>query len=532
MSLLHASDISYRHEGQGDPVFSAASFDVDPGDRVGLVGPNGSGKTTLLRLIAGELAPTSGEIARRRGLRVVHARQEVAPDPATPAGGYVLGARPDVAEARAELARLEAAIDDDASAIRYAERLAAYEEIGGYAFETRVGAVLDALGIDERGREIPLGALSSGQRSRAQLARLLLAPADLLLLDEPTNHLDAAARAWLEEFLVSAEPALVVVSHDRRLLDRVTTRTFELRRGVLSAYAGNLAEARARREVEERHAWEAYEARERKVAAARRASEARMRVAAKVLRTPPGVRHSQDFYGAKAARVQRTARILRERAAREERAEKPWTEPPRSRLDFAHVRRAGGDAVACEGVVKRFGEAVVLDGIDLRVAGDERCAVVGPNGAGKSTLLRIVAGLGRADAGEARVGAGVRAGYFAQNAEHLDDERSALAACVDAGGADSLARTVLACLRIRGEMATRPLRSLSPGERSRVAIARLLVSGANLLLLDEPTNHLDLDAREALEETLEGFPGAILFVSHDRELVSRLATSVLELPGI
>ncbi len=530
MSLLHFSDVAFSYPGQSEPLFREVTFDVNPGDRVALVGPNGAGKTTLLGLVAGELAPAAGGIVRRRGLTVAYGRQDVESEPSHAIYEFVLRSDDRIASLRDELATLEPSLDDPELAVRYAVRLAEYDEAGGFALEARADAVLDGLGIGADERRLSLAELSWGQRSRVQLARLLLTPADLLILDEPTNHLDVAALEWLEGFVARAEPAMILVSHDRRFLDRVSTSTLDLRRGRLTVYAGGFRAAREQRAVDERRAMEAYEASVRRRDAARRASEGRMRLAAKVARTPPGVRLGQDFYGAKAARVLRTARIMSERAVREEATvEKPWTEPAATRLEFANVAPAGDGAVVCEAISKAFDGRPALDGVDLRIGGGERVAILGPNGAGKSTLLRLIAGVERADAGAIRLGGRVRLGYLAQNADDLDPERSPAEICTGDGVDETWARTLLACLRIRGEAANRPVGTLSSGERTRVAVARLLVSASNVLLLDEPTNHLDVEGREGLEDALSQYPGAIVFVSHDRDFVDRLADRVVTL---
>lgn len=529
MSLLQASALAFRHDSQADWLFRNVSFEINPGDRVALVGPNGAGKTSLLRILTGELEPCSGNLVRRTGLRLASVRQEVSAPAGEPLRDFVLDADALLGSLRREQHVLEAGVDDEATALRYAELLTAYEAAGGYRLEARAESVLDGLGFDARERSLAMGQLSSGQRSRAELARLLLSPADLLLIDEPTNHLDVEAREWLERYLEGLEAACLLISHDRVFLSRATSRTFELRKGALTVYEGSYELYREQRALAERQAWERYEAQQRRVAAAERAAQQRMRIAVKVAKAPAGVRHGHDFYQAKAARIQRTARILRERSTREPRAAKPFVETAIPRLDFAGVRRSGDTVLRIEGLAKSFDGKPLFSGLFASLGRGERWAVVGPNGSGKTTLLRIVHGLDRPDAGSVETGSGVRVGYFSQEGEHMDPETSPLAFCLAANADETWVRTILACLKVRADQVQQPIGSLSGGERAKVALAALLVGGANFLLLDEPTNHLDVEAREALEGTLAQYPGTILFVSHDRYFVEELADHVIDL---
>ncbi|HEY0873638.1 MAG TPA: ABC-F family ATP-binding cassette domain-containing protein [Vicinamibacterales bacterium] len=526
MSLLQASGLAFRHPSQPDWLFNDVSFNVSPGDRIGLVGPNGSGKTSLLQILSGQRAPSAGRFVRRAGLRITHVRQEVqAPDDERLLD-FVLNADAALTALRREVRRLEACLDDETAALRYADRLADYESAGGFALEVEVERVLEGLGFDHRERTLPVRHLSSGQRARATLARALAAPADLLLMDEPTNHLDSATREWLERWLSEASAACVIVSHDRGFLDAVTGRTFELRAGRLTVFEGAFAFYREQRTLLEHQAWERYEQQQRRSSAVARAAEARMKVASRVQRAPAGARHGHDFYQAKAARVQRTARILRERIVRAGPVEKPRVDPDIPTLDFAAVRRSGGSVLTARGLSKAWGGRQLFAGLSLWIGDGERLAVTGPNGSGKTTLLRVIAGLERPDAGVVTLGTGTRIGYFSQEGEHLDPGVSPLAYCLAINPDETWVRTLLACLRVRADQVRQPIGQLSGGERAKVALAALLVGGANLLLLDEPTNHLDIDAREALERTLVQFPGALIVVSHDERFVGAVATDV------
>ncbi len=529
MSLLNVSGLSFRYPSKAGFVFQTVTFEINPSDRIGLVGPNGSGKTTLLRLLAGELEPTAGSIAHQRDLRVSHVPQESQVRSDETVEGHVFGAFAELSLTRLKLRDLESDLDTVQRATDYANLLAEYEARGGFQAESRTAKILEGLGFDTRERGLAMGHLSSGQRARAELARLLLAPAGLLLIDEPTNHLDLAAREWLESYLSRVETAYLMVSHDRYLLNQVTTRTFEIRTEGFSAFEGNYEAYREQRALRDRQGWERYEAQQRRLQAAWQSSRRRMNLARKVSRTPSGVRHGKDFYAGKAAKVARTARILRERAEREPRAFKPRVEDPIRTLTFPNVARASDVVLRIEGLSKAYGSKQLFEGLSFTVARGERWAILGPNGCGKTTLLRLLLGLEAPDAGSIRLGAHVKLGYHAQQGENLELDQSAVAICRSAHEDETWVRTILGCLRLRGKLAEQPVGETSLGERSKVALARLLLSGANLLLLDEPTNHLDIEAHEAVEETLEQFPGTILFVSHDRYFLERLAGKTLRL---
>ena len=512
MSLLNVSGLSFRYPSTIE-LFRHATFAIDAGDCLAIVGPNGAGKSTLLRILAGELEPGGGTIARRKELRIAHAEQSGAGG-SNSAFDYVFGARPHLAALRSRLAAPEWE-----TPVGYAELVNDYEASGGYAAETRTERILDGLGFAPGEWHLPPSSLSGGQRTRAALARALHADADLLLLDEPTNHLDIRAREWLEEQLAARSGACVLVSHDRMLLRRVATRVVEIERGEVTVFEGGYQDYRVRRALLERQAWENYEGFQRRKAAAEQAAERRSRLATKVATPPPGVRTSRDFYARKAAKVARTARLLRERVEHGPAVSKPWEEQPMPVLEFAGVRRSGDIALEVTNLAKQYPGKRLFAGVSFHLARGERIAVTGANGSGKTTLLRILNGTEAADCGTVRLGAHVVRGYYAQDAENLDPAATPLEIC----GAGTLARTLLACLKLRPDRVDQPLGEVSAGERAKVALVRLLVSGANLLLLDEPTNHLEIEAQEALEKTLAQYPGSVVLISHDRSFLDAIA---------
>ncbi len=486
MSLLNVHGLAMRYPG-ADELFRDATFEINPQDKIGLVGRNGAGKTSLMRLLAGRVEPTRGAITRRGDLLVEMIEQTPATAVDTPLLEFVL-------ETRRET-------------------------------EAQARRVLGGLSFSEREFTQPISLLSSGQRARAELARGLLSGADLLLADEPTNHLDIEARQWLEEYLSRVASACLVVSHDRTLLNRFATRILEIDRGRIRLYEGGYDDYRHGRALRERQEWDRYEADQKRAAADRRAAEHRARLARNVAQTPAGVRSGHDFYRRKAGKVARTARILRERAVRESETPKPWEEASIPALDFAHVRRAGDIVLSVEHLAKSFGDKTLFSDLSFYLARGERVALAGPNGSGKTTLLRILLDLEPADRGQARLGAHVTPGYYAQEGENLDPSLTPLDIC----GGETLPRTLLACLKLDRDRVTAPIAALSAGERAKVALTRLLVGDANLLLLDEPTNHLEIEAQEAVEQALAQFPGTILLVSHDRSFLAAIASRTIRL---
>lgn len=374
--------------------------------------------------------------------------------------------------------------------------------------------------------------LSSGQRTREALAELMRTPCDLVLLDEPTNHLDVEARDWLAHWLERSRVTAVIVSHDRDFLDRVTTRTIAVERGRVKSYAGNYEFMLAERSDSEGRAWSEYDSQQRRIAAAEVAAEKRDRLSKKVAKAPAGVRQCQDFYARKAAKVARTGRLLRERQKIEPTIAKPWQEQSISDLDFSHVPYCSELALHVDRLAAGYDGAAVFDDVSFHCHRGERWALSGANGSGKTTLLRALLGELPPMAGRIRWGAGVRTGYYAQEHEHLSPRTTPLDVCLEVCPDETAVRTMLACLKLKADLVRQPLGSLSLGERSKTAMARLLLGHYNALLLDEPTNHLEMEAQEALAEALKHYPGVLIFVSHDRWFTREVSTNLLTLGSV
>ncbi len=357
---------------------------------------------------------------------------------------------------------------------------------------------------------------SGGEHSREQLARVFAADADLVILDEPTNHLDLDGREWLERRLARLRAAAIVASHDRAFLEAVANRVIEVERGKAQVYNVGYPEFRTMKQKQTAQQWADYEGFRRRKTAIESAARKRDRLSAKVAQAPPGAKQSHDFYRAKAARVARTARLLRERVADAgQQVEKPWEEQGIGDLTFDNIRRAGDVVLTVEGLEARG----LFEGLTFHLRRGDRLAITGPNGSGKTTLLRMLAGLRRPDGGTIRLGANVEAASIEQVLEEqLDFRQSPLEIC----GTTTAARTLLGCLKVPVGCLNRPLGSLSGGERTKVAMAKILNARANLLLLDEPTNHLEIEAQEALEAALRIYPGTVIAVSHDRAFLEAL----------
>jgi ATPase subunit of ABC transporter with duplicated ATPase domains len=374
----------------------------------------------------------------------------------------------------------------------------------------------------------PKSVRSGGEQNRERLARILGSSADLIVLDEPTNHLDLHAREWLERKLFARRGACLFASHDRAFLEAVADRVIEVERGKVKVYDCGYAEYRRLKSVREAQEWADYEAFERRKSAMELAARKREQLAVKVATAPSGARHSKDFYARKASKVAQTGRMLRERVSLpDKQVAKPWEEQPIDGLTFERVRRAGDVVLSVESVSKSFRrERPLFHGLSFYLRRGDRLVIAGSNGSGKTTLLNILAGLLAPDQGHVRRGANVEIASIAQILDReIDHSLTPLQVC----GTDTTARTLLACLKLPVVCLNRPLRTLSGGERTKVALARMLNSPANLLLLDEPTNHLEVEAQEAFEQALSMYPGTVVAISHDRAFIESLGPECIEL---
>lgn len=539
--MLRVSDLTKRFPD--GVVLARVSFVLNQGEKIGLVGPNGSGKSTLLKILAGQLRPDGGAVSLGLNERVGYLEQYPERELDRTVAAALAASNPDLDAARAAMADAAARLacpellpeEQEATLATYAAASERFEALGGYEVEHRAAIVRDglALGAIDPGRTV--GSLSGGQKTRLALARLLLAEPTLLLLDEPTNYLDLPALLWLERFIAASPHAAIVVSHDRRFLDRTVSAILELDPDThtLTRYTGNYSDyAAAKRREREKYAAR-YQDQVGRVNAVQQQIAA---LKGKALTTETGTIH---FHYRKVAKgVARRAKVQERRLERFLASEEKLDRPEEAkRLYLADLATGAVDdrrlAVAARGLRVAYGDVVVLDGLDLTVHGGDRLALVGPNGSGKSTLLRALAGLplpGAVVAGETRLGDGVRVGYLPQ--EHGGDPvagAKSVLATFRAGVVmrEDEARAFLDKFLFSGEAVHRRVADLSYGERAKLALATLVAGGATFLVLDEPTSHLDLPALERIEEALAEYTGPLVVASHDRYFLARLGVTAV-----
>ena len=501
--MITVTDLTLRAGAR--TLLETASFTIARGDRVGLVGRNGAGKTTLARVLAGEGLADGGTIVRSGAVGYLPQGPGEG-DTGVTARDRVLSGRAMDAVLREIRAATEAMAAGDRGAIerygRLEDRLTA---LGGYGAEAEAASMAASLGLPGRLLDQPLRALSGGQRRRVELARILFGGADTLLLDEPTNHLDADSIAWLRDFLRGHRGGLVVISHDAGLLDSTVNRVFHLdaNRAALDVYNVGWKAYREQRENDERRR-RRERANAEKKAGALLAQADRMRYKATLAKTALSMEKRAERLLAGVAEVRRADRV--------------------ARLRFPDPAPCGRVVLTARGLSKGYGSTEVFTGVDLEVERASRTVVLGVNGAGKTTLLRALASLEQPDAGLVIAGHGLKLGYYAQEHETLRADRTVLdnmrAAAPDADL--SVVRGILGSFLFSGDTVEQEVRTLSGGEKTRLALAALVVSGANLLLLDEPTNNLDPASREEVLSALSGYRGAVLLVTHDEGAVQAL----------
>jgi ATPase subunit of ABC transporter with duplicated ATPase domains len=499
-------------------LFVDASFQLNSGEKVGLVGPNGSGKTTLFRMITGEEVADDGEVSIPRKLTIGYFRQDVEEMSGRSVLDEAILGSGRVGDLHHELEQLNHAMSDptragemDAVLARFGEVEEEYAHLGGYALEAQAREVLHGLGFDDETVDGDVGALSGGWKMRVAMARVLLGRPDVLLMDEPTNHLDIESIIWLESFLKSRSGALLMTSHDRDFMNRVVTKVAEIDDGEIAMYSGNYDFYERERAIRDANREAAYARQQAMLAKEQRFID---RFAA---------------HAAKAAQVQSRVKAL-------DKIEK--IELPKRRkvvqFDFRMPPRSGEQVAVLEDVRKAYGRRVVHDGLSMTIRRGERWCVMGKNGAGKSTLLKMIAGQIAPDAGQVRLGASLKMGYFAQQSlDVLDPDLTVEEQLREDFPHESIGalRNLAGAFQFSGEDVDKKIRALSGGEKTRLVLARMLLDPPNFLVLDEPTNHLDLATKEMLLESLKDFDGTMLFVSHDRAFLRALSNRVLELGG-
>jgi len=499
-------------------LFVEATFQLNPGDRVGLVGPNGAGKTTIFRMIVGEEVPDDGDVSVPKRMTIGYFRQDVEEMSGRSVLDEAIAGSGRVGDLHHELESLQHAMGDphrsgemDAILARFGVVQEEYDHMGGYALESRAREVLHGLGFDDDRIDGDVGELSGGWKMRVAMARVLLGAPDVLLMDEPTNHLDIESIVWLETYLREFKGALLMTSHDREFLNRLVTKVAEIDGGEITVYSGNYDFYERERGLRDLNR-EATYARQQAMLAKEQRFIDRFRT-----------------HAAKASQVQSRIKAL-------DKIEKVTLPKRRTVVSFSFRAppRSGDQVAVIENLGKAYGRRVVFDGMNLTIRRGERWAVMGRNGAGKTTLLRIIAGALEPDSGAVRLGASLKMGYFAQQSlDVLDADLTVfeqLSADFPLEGFGVI-RSLAGAFQFSGDDVDKKIQSLSGGERSRLAMARLLFDPPNFLVLDEPTNHLDLATKQMLVESLGSFEGTMIFVSHDRTFLRGLGTRVLELGG-
>ncbi|MBL8293234.1 MAG: ABC-F family ATP-binding cassette domain-containing protein [Bryobacterales bacterium] len=499
-------------------VFVDASFQLNPSEKVGLVGPNGAGKTTLFRMIVGDETPDDGDLTVPRKVTIGYFRQDVEEMKGRSVLDEAIAGSGRVGDLHHELEELQHAMEDPARADemdrildRFGEVQEQYEHLGGYTLEAQAREVLHGLGFPDYQIDGDVGALSGGWKMRVALARVLLGRPDVLLMDEPTNHLDLESIIWLEQFLKTYEGALLMTSHDREFMNRIVTKIAEIDGGEIITYSGNYDFYERERAIRETNQQAAF-ARQQAMLAKEQRFIDRFRT-----------------HAAKAAQVQSRIKAL-------DKIEK--IELPKKRqvvkFEFRVPPRSGDQVAVLEDIDKSYGDRVIYQGFNLTIRRGERWAVMGKNGAGKTTLLKMIAGATPPDRGTIRLGASLAMGYFAQQSlDVLDSDLTISEQLQKDFPQDSIGslRTLAGAFQFSGDDVDKRIRSLSGGEKSRLAMARMLYNPPNFLVLDEPTNHLDLATKEMLIDALKDFEGTMIFVSHDRTFLRGLGSRVLELGG-
>ena len=501
----------------GKNVLDGLTFQVDQGERVGLLGRNGAGKTTLFKILTGELDYDEGTVVVGQGRRVGLISQI----PVYPAGCTVEDvlrsafARLEslAEEMRALEARMAAGESDPAILKRYGTLSERFEAFGGYDTDVAVNKIANGLSIPDRPRSQLFDSLSGGEKTRVNLGRLILEDTDILLLDEPTNHLDLHATEWLEEYIRSFHGTVVTISHDRYFLDRTVTRVIEIQDGKAEFYSGNYSFYAVEKERRYQERMKQYEKEQAKIAQLEKAAE-QLRVWA--------------FMGMD--KTYRRAISMEKRIERMRTTSKP-TKARKMDARFSSAEFHGDEVLGIRNVSKSYGDKHLFEGISLKVEGGERIALIGDNGTGKSTLIKMIVGELYPDDGRIKTGPQVKEAYLPQivRFDHPDWNLVENMMAAKKGLSAQSARNRLAAYDFRGEDVFKPVSVLSGGEQSRLRLCMLMDEEINLLILDEPTNHLDIAAREWIEEAVEAYDGTLLFVSHDRYFINRFATRIWEL---
>jgi ATP-binding cassette subfamily F protein 3 len=487
-------------------LFEDVSLQINRGERVGLIGPNGAGKSTLFSLILGTEEPDAGTITREKNVVVGHLPQESAPAGDGTVLELAMAITPEVAELQRKIKTWDS--EHPAETEHHENIHARYDALGGYQLEPKAKRLLAGLSFREKDFGRPLREMSGGWVMRAHLARLLTLEPDILMLDEPTNHLDLESLQWFQEYLRGYPGGILMISHDRNFLNELTTHTLEIRQRRLIRYRGNYDSCLEQRAAADAQLLSAYKNQQREIA------------------------HMMEFVdrfrakNTKAAQAQSKLKQIE----RMEKIEPPASADKKIHFRFPQPERGGLKAITLKDIHHSYGANVIYSGIDFQAERGQRIVLVGPNGAGKSTLLKLLAGVLKPHSGARELGHNVKSGYYSQyRVDMLDATRTVLEEAMETPQriTEESVRTVLGCFLFRGDDVFKKISVLSGGEKSRLALVKLLLDPPNLLLMDEPTTHLDMASIEALLAALEQFSGTIIFISHDVYFIRQLSTHVV-----
>ena len=500
-----------------DVLFEDVSFSIDEHDKIGFVGANGAGKTTLFKIMLKECGIDGGEIFENNQTRIGYMQQQTNLTSDKTVYDELMTVFAPLVRMEAELEQLARQIErGEGDSLRLAERQHAlreqYEKEGGLIFRSVAKASLMGLGFREQELSMDFNSLSGGQKTRVFLCKILLSQANLLFLDEPTNHLDIQSAEWLENFLRDYKGAFVVISHDRYFLDRISNKIFALENGHLSVYNGNYTRYLEQKEERRKTAERSYENTKREI------------------NRLEGIVEQQRRWN-REKNIKTAESKLKMIARLEQTLEKPEEEQEGVRFSFTANAVGGNDVLTAQTLAMRFGEKRLFDHADFHLKRGERVFLLGPNGCGKTTLFKLILGELTPSGGEIVQGANIQIGYYDQTQDHLDYSKTVFDEVADSYPkmTQTQVRCALAAFLFRGDDVFKLISELSGGERAKVSLLKLMLSGANLLLLDEPTNHLDISSREALEDALTGYDGTVLAISHDRYFINKLANRVLYL---
>lgn len=521
--MIHISGISKQYGNK--ILYKNGSFQINPGEKIGLVGPNGAGKSTIFKVIMGEEGVDSGAVSKSDRLVVGYFHQNIEDMRGRSALEEVKAAHPELPRLQAALKTMEHQledsainpIDDDAMTSlleKYGEAQAEFERLGGYDIESRAAEILTGLGIGPDDYHRPTESFSGGWKMRIALAKILALNPDVLLMDEPTNHLDLESIIWLEEWLNNYPGSILMTSHDRDFMNRLVSKIVEIANKTITVYGGNYDFYEKERNIR----------REQLIAQAKRQEDMLAKEEEFIARFAARASHAAQVQ----SRVKKLEKIDRiEIPAEEESIKFEWPEPPRGGDEVVKIENLGKVYVKDDGTQKR-----VFSGANALVKRLDRVAVVGVNGAGKSTLLKIIAGHTDATEGKATVGASIKLAYFSQNSLDVLNPNNTVLDEVHSHIPNmglGFVRTLLGAFKFSGEEADKKISILSGGEKSRVVLACMLAEGPNFLVLDEPTNHLDITSREVLLQAIKDFPGTVMIVSHDRFFLREITTKVFEI---